>query len=123
MKRRVDISAEEMLRLREEEGLSNAEIAQRLDLHYATVHKYIGKQPEGIRAPMGSRKKPEIVPRPETFITLKAHYEQYDGKYGKYSIDRCAKNVRVSLESPECALDKQGLEEMISELLDVLKFL
>ena len=50
-----DISISEMLHLRNVEGLSNAEIAQRLGMGYSTVCKYLGKQPAGIRKP--TRKK------------------------------------------------------------------
>lgn len=38
-----DITKGEMLRMREQ-GLSNRDIAKCLDIHYATVYNYIGKQ-------------------------------------------------------------------------------
>ena len=43
MKRRIDISAEEMLAMRED-GMSNYDIAAALDISVVTVRRYIGKQ-------------------------------------------------------------------------------
>lgn len=43
MKRRIDISAEEMLAMRED-GMSNHDIAASLDISVVTVRRYIGKQ-------------------------------------------------------------------------------
>lgn len=43
MKRRIDISADEMLRMRED-GMSNHDIAAALDISIVTVRRYIGKQ-------------------------------------------------------------------------------
>ena len=40
-----EVSPQEMLRMRNEEHLSNAEIADRLDICRDTVIRYIGKQP------------------------------------------------------------------------------
>ena len=46
-RRKLEVTATEMLRLREEPYcLSNAEIAKRLDCSYVTVLNYIGKQRE-----------------------------------------------------------------------------
>ena len=47
------ISREEMLQMREN-GMTNKEIARSLDISYATVHRYIGSQPQGLRADYGS---------------------------------------------------------------------
>jgi len=44
-----EISIPEMQRMRDEEGLSNREIAARLGISYATVHKYLGPQPNDIK--------------------------------------------------------------------------
>ena len=52
------ISVAEMMHMRNEEGLSNGEIAKRLGIHINTVIKYIGKHPDGKRA----RRKPKSLP-------------------------------------------------------------
>ena len=60
------ISVAEMLHMWEVEGLSNTDIAKRLDISNATVYAYIGKQPSGMRKPWGSnRKKDELPALPE----------------------------------------------------------
>ena len=46
------VSVSEMMAMRES-GLTNAEIAQRLDTSVATIHKYIGKQPAHLNKPSG----------------------------------------------------------------------
>ncbi len=49
------VSISELLAMREQ-GLTNYQIAERLGVTYRTIVSYIGKQPKGLRAPMGSRK-------------------------------------------------------------------
>lgn len=121
--KKCEVTAAEMMRMREEEGLSNAEIAKRLDISYSTVKKYIGTQPNGIKAPYGSRKKPVEEPKPQSFIRLQSCFEQYEGKYGSYAVDRVNKSVRASLSKIDGILDKKGVEELVTELMDVYKFL
>ena len=59
MKKLTDsVSISELLTMREQ-GLTNYQIAERLGVTYRTIVSYIGKQPEGLRAPMGSRKRPK----------------------------------------------------------------
>lgn len=43
MRRKIDVTAGEMLELREQ-GLSNHDIARSLDISYETVRRYIGNQ-------------------------------------------------------------------------------
>lgn len=43
MRKKCDVTASEMLEMRNQ-GLSNKDIANCLDISYATVLKYIGKQ-------------------------------------------------------------------------------
>ena len=43
MRRKIDVTPSEMLEMRAE-GMSNHDIAKSLDISYATVVKYIGKQ-------------------------------------------------------------------------------
>ena len=44
-----DVSISELLRMREEENMSNQEIADALGVSYDCVKKYIGPQPKGMR--------------------------------------------------------------------------
>lgn len=62
------ISISELMHMREVEGLSNAQIAKKLDCHISTVYHLIGKQPREItrRNQMaGMRKAKELPPLPD----------------------------------------------------------
>lgn len=50
----ASVNISELLAMREQ-GLTNYQIAERLGVTYRTIVSYIGKQPKGLRAPMGSR--------------------------------------------------------------------
>lgn len=52
-----DVSVNELLALREQ-GLTNAEIAKKMDVHYTSVHRLIGPQPDGLRKKPGRKVKP-----------------------------------------------------------------
>ena len=71
MKRRIDISADEMLRMRED-GMSNHDIAASLDISAVTVRRYIGKQGcrlERLEAFRGcqSKRQPEPEAKAEAY--------------------------------------------------------
>ena len=54
MKRLLDdISYEELKEMREDEGMSNYEIAERVGCSKQTIHRILGPQPKHIRAPLG----------------------------------------------------------------------
>lgn len=59
------VSMSEMLHMREELGMGNYEIAEKLGVSKNTVYRYIGPQPEGLRR---NRRKdaPELPPVEET---------------------------------------------------------
>ena len=62
----ASVNISELLAMREQ-GLTNYQIAERLGVTYRTIVSYIGPQPKGLRAPMGSRKgtKPLVAIEPE----------------------------------------------------------
>lgn len=59
MKTRISkqVSVSEMMTLREQ-GLTNKQIADRLDIGYSTVCAYIGRAPAGLRKPYERKNKP-----------------------------------------------------------------
>ena len=70
----TDISKSEMLRMREQ-GMSNRDIAKCLDIHYATVYNYIGKQGKRMEnlAAFNEPKKEKVeLPQEETKAPHKA---------------------------------------------------
>lgn len=78
-----EITAQEMLRLREEELLSNYEIAAKLDISYPTVLRYIGKQNGRPRKPDPAQNKPvarntKVWDEARSLTRLKADWRAYD---------------------------------------------
>lgn len=118
------ISVQELQQMREE-GLSNMQIAKRLDVSYATVRKYLGKA--DFRAPYGSCKKPEDVPEKKPVLLKKLmHIEEFMGEKNKYTVSIDTKTVTVKqlgngpVDFDHTTYDKASLERHISELLDIL---
>lgn len=119
------ISVQEMQTMREE-GLSNKQIAQRLGICYATVLRYLGKA--DFRAPYGSCKKPEDVPKEKPVLLKKLmHIEEFMGEKNRYTVNIDGKTVTVKqlenggpLDFKPTTYDKASLERHISELLDIL---
>ena len=48
-----EVSIQELQQMRAD-GLTNQQIADRLDVSRFTVHRYLGPQPEGLKAPYGA---------------------------------------------------------------------
>lgn len=118
------ISMQELQQMRDE-GLSNKQIAQRLGVCYATVLKYLGKA--DFRAPYGSCKKPEDVPKEKPVLLKKLmHIEEFLGEKTKYTVNIDGKTVTVKQlgnvfqDYNPATYDKASLERHISELLDIL---
>lgn len=119
------ISVQEMQQMRDE-GLSNAQIAKRLDVSYTTVRKYLGRA--DFRAPYGSCKKPEDVQEEKPVLLKKLmHIEEFMGEKNRYTVNIDGKTVTVKqlensgpLDYKPNTYDKASLERHISELLDIL---
>ena len=88
----TDISKGEMLRMREQ-GMSNRDIAKCLDIHYATVYNYIGKQGKRMEnlAAFNEPKKEEVeTPTeeaktyPKAIDSLEMVYEVVKSADGNY---------------------------------------
>lgn len=55
------ISISELMHMREVEGLSNGEIAKKLDVHVSTIRGLIGAHPDGKRAKRKNKQLPPLV--------------------------------------------------------------
>lgn len=133
----TEVTVSEMLRLREEHNLSNSEIAERLDLCDATVRRYIGNNPKGIRKVRSTTNPDFITSSPFTRDTEKEpvliqlscqHRVTMGGKYFCYEVNRVDGNVVIKARKPDAppvtpAIDKSELEVVIAELLDLLKLM
>lgn len=102
---KLGISKSEMLQLREQ-GLSNRDIAKVLDIHFATVYKYIGPQngrmenlaafndpkPKEVETP-----KEEQKPSPRAVDSLEMVYEIVKSADGTYRAELDYENKCVSI--------------------------
>ena len=110
-----EISVQEMLEYREQ-GFTNKEIAELLDVHQATIYKYIGRR-TGLPHQKKPRKAKKTVLDPEQYAACKAHIEakkaeaeppkpknrlkienvvtRVTGEAGGYTIDQSKKEVSI----------------------------
>lgn len=100
------VSISEMLHLREVDGLSNQEIADKLGVSYVTINRHIGKAP--FRKHKGGRKKKEILPfdLPKPFP---AGYEPITRVSFK---DRCE---RLLAKTEEHIQEAESMREQVAE--------
>lgn len=120
------ISLQELQGMRSS-GLSNREIADRLDVSYATICRYLGAGPSWTRAAYGSLKtKATDVEKPvEKPPVLKcvSKIATYEGDVMRYTVMPDAGLVTLSIKATGNELvtaNKEVLEKHITELLDIL---
>lgn len=112
------ISVQELLALREQ-GLSNREISERLDVAYNTVLKYIGRNPRKILE--NKAIKAEHDHKPVRLKTMSKVVE-LEGEKAYYKVDTLRKTVVVSsLESEE--LSHAEFLNLIKECQEVAEML
>lgn len=113
-RRLTDISKGEMLRMREQ-GMSNRDIAKCLDIHYATVYNYIGKQgkrmenlaafnepkPEKVELPTEETKAP-----PKAVDSLEMVYEIVKSADGNYKAEIDYENKCISFQGDTIAFEQ-----------------
>lgn len=122
-----EISIEELKQLRAE-GLTNKQIADRLDINYVTVKRYLGKQPDGLRAAYGSSQtktkdveKPamKVVQAPKTDLVLTQCTKEYAGKDVCYVVRDWSVEIRQNGQQIRF-FDRKGLENFVMELMDLM---
>ena len=98
------VSVHEMMEMRENEGMSNREIAEALGTTQTTVRKYIGNQPKGMRKyrskgviyppSMRSAEPPKNEPS-EALLVVANRCVNVVGSENEYEIDYSAQRVRM----------------------------
>ena len=115
-----DVSVREMRELRED-GLTNRQIAEKLDCTYQTVLRYIGRQPEGMRGerrPRGEAKEPKQPPAslsPESRLTLFSR--SYRGKCAEFVLSK--EDVILTFAGTEAMLSLQEFAELAKDVVAV----
>lgn len=121
-KRLIDeVSVQEMQQMRDG-GMTNRQIAEALDVGYSTVCHYLGKQPKGLRAALGTYSTPkDDTPEEKPPVLQKlSHVEEYEGARNRYIVRRDMGVVTIRPTGDCVQFDKEGLEHYITELLDIL---
>lgn len=136
-----EVSMDELMYMRNEEGLSNKEIAERIQCSYATICKVLGPQPKGVRKPY-TRKEPAIakakvitmpthMTAPELPVASKVNDEietvlLYDertytlaGTVGKYMISDKSKMVMTEVAGTSFSMTFEEFENYAKEVLRI----
>lgn len=119
-----DVSMDELLQMRQD-GMSNQEIANRLGASKATVYRYLGPQPEGIRysrmkvdAPTMPAKQNEE--KPAQTSRLSPCRQVWDGKACRLEVDYIDGYISISPDTG----DSWGLDaipDIISDLVSLMR--
>ena len=118
-----ELSQSEMRRMREEEEMTNQEIADALGINYQTVLKYIGPQPPHMRRAKGTYSVEKTAPIEEPAVACLAVVNsvvEVKSATRKYVIDRKEGTVRIycpnGYEAQEMVIAYSDLTDFIAEL-------
>ena len=112
------------LREMREQGLTNREIAERLDVSYYTIVKHLGKCPFRHKEPR-TEEPVDITPAPVTIGCLKvlSSVVTLQGELTKYTVNTEAGTVLMEDGLLRGVLDKDTLGDAIRELEEVRRML
>lgn len=88
-----EVTVDELMQMREGQGMTNQQIADALDVNVNVIRRYIGNQPKGIRKPREYKaeepKKQEAAPAPAASACLVVQNREIElkGVCGSYMID------------------------------------
>ena len=134
-----DVSIQEMQQMRDD-GMSNAEIAEQLDVCVDTVRKYLGKQPAGMRRARRTSKQQVCLPPPAPAILFEepepepevvsheigglrvvSRIMHLESSSARYMIsNNVVKITSRDVDMPVITLTKDELDGVVAELLEVL---
>ena len=121
-----DVGIGELLRMREE-GMSNQEIADSLDVGYQTILRLIGKQPAGTRKSCPDRTPRRKVTHSETArptqdvsaqacLVVQDRTVMLKGTFAAYEIPVRKKCVEISCEHGNVSVPFDKLDDFVAEL-------
>lgn len=113
------VSVQELLEMRES-GLSNQQIAERLDVGYSTICRYIGKNPKQAKR---VNFKPEMVRKDPTLLKVVEEMVTLSGSTHDFSVNKTDNVVYIKDSGKTYDYTREQLEVYISELLEILGML
>ena len=113
-----DLSYTELMYMRENEGMSNREIADTLDVSYQSVLRVIGKQPSGIRK--NTEKQVVQAPaEPGACLTVTGRVISLTGEQAKYTLDGEHEILLVSIDGNVLQVPFGQIGKIVSELASI----
>lgn len=130
----MDISALMEMRAR---GMTNKQIAERLDVSVSTVYHYIGKMPKDVLSiahqnrartddsavkvdiPYKPHEQPYEIPEAKPVLRLSEEIREYQGKTSFYKVNLTKQEVELFGGLVTGELRKENIYELIDELREV----
>ena len=118
MGRKIYVTAQEMLQLREQ-GMSNHDIAKSLDISYATVVRYIGRQDGHMEGLAAFKDTPPRKEENEPEVHAVTHYEAKP-VVETFSVSKC----RIMLDHENrCVIIDDDIMLPYDKIPDIVQFL
>lgn len=123
MRRKIDVTAAEMLQLREQ-GYSNIDIAASLDISVATVRRYIGRQDGRMESFAAFKNTPprqkmeketEAMPVIPKYNPKPVHEEYHVGNH-MVSLDSITRSVTVDGDYGEITIPFESIPDLVQFL-------
>lgn len=121
-----DVTIDELLQMREQ-GMTNAEIADALDVGVNTVVRYIGKQPKGLRKPYERKEPRPVEPKheetaPTACLVVQNREIELHGLHGKYTVSCKEREVLASVnifEDMDVVISLDDIENIVKKLGEI----
>lgn len=110
------VSVSELMHMREELGMTNKQIAERLGISYMTVKRYIGNQPEGMRAAPKRKEKP--LPPVETVAVEPAPVLSFTERLAAMQEKQGVPTVTYEVTAADLALLEETATPAVEEELE-----
>lgn len=118
-----DVTINELMTMREEQGMSNQDIADALGVGVQTIYKYIGKMPKELCKPY-TRKEPAVhtpgkveEPAPEACLVVQNRTIELHGLENTYIIDSKKGELLVNMADENgMIINLDKLPALVNEL-------
>lgn len=115
-----DVTVQEMRHMRDN-GMTNQDIANTLDVSYPTVYRYLGKQPSrgGMVSqyiPIDSKRETPPEEEHEAVLPVVNRVTYLKGAFGQYSVDAQARTVTLIVKGAMVEVEFDQWEAFASEI-------